>query len=163
MRNNFQQKGRDSAPDQFKNQQPNHSHAPRRTQPPFAKSALERLPRFFCPVVYMGDWNAAFADPRPALLIPENAAVLDLDTFDPAGIRLQFLHRPYICRVLSQSDNYGPTHQCHSKLCGAKRETHSQGFSSCPVFFDKAVQESPCDVHSLPLWGQPPSFSLPVS
>jgi hypothetical protein len=79
MRNNFQQKGRDSAPGQFKNQQLNHSHAPRRTQPPFAKSALERLPRFFCPVVYLGDWNAAFADPRPTALIPENADVLDYD------------------------------------------------------------------------------------
>jgi len=56
------------------------THAPaRRPQPPFAKSALERLPKFFCPVVYLGDWNAAFADPRPAVLIPENTDVLDYD------------------------------------------------------------------------------------
>jgi len=51
----------------------------RRLQPPFAKSVLERLPKFFCPVVYLGDWNAAFADPRPAVLIPENADVLDYE------------------------------------------------------------------------------------
>jgi len=57
----------------------NHSAPPRRLQPPFAKSALERLPKFFGLVVFLGDWNAAFADPRPTVLIPENADVLDYD------------------------------------------------------------------------------------
>ena len=79
IQNATQQKGWDSAPSPFKNQHANHSHAPRRTQPPFAKSALERLPKFFCAVVHLGNWNAAFAHTRPAVLIPETTDVLDFD------------------------------------------------------------------------------------
>jgi len=77
--NPAQQKGRVCAPGLHQKTQGNHSGAPRRPQPPFAKLALERLPKFFGLVVFLGDWNAAFADPRPAVLIPENADVLDYD------------------------------------------------------------------------------------
>lgn len=77
--NAAQQKGRDSAPGQFKKSHANHSAAARRNQPPFSRSAIERLPKFFCCAVHLGDWNAAFADPRPAVLIPENTDVLAYD------------------------------------------------------------------------------------
>jgi len=77
--NHTQQKGRGSAPGQFKNSRTNHSAATRRTQPPFSRSALDRLPKFFCCVVHLGSWDAAYKDPRPAILIPENADVLDYD------------------------------------------------------------------------------------
>jgi len=79
MQNNAHKKTEGGNLGQFKNSHTNHSAPSRRLQPPFAKSALERLPRFFCLVVYLGDWNAAFADPRPAVLIPENADVLGFD------------------------------------------------------------------------------------
>ena len=56
--------------------QPRH---PSKPLPPFGKRALERLPFYFCAVIYLGDWNAAYADPRPAVLIPEDADPLSYD------------------------------------------------------------------------------------
>ena len=57
----------------------NRSALPRRTQPPYSRTALDRLKHYFCLVVYLGDWIAAKADSRPAILIPEDAEVLSYE------------------------------------------------------------------------------------
>jgi len=76
---NLQKNSRGFTPGIQKKPQANHKLAGRIKQPPFARTALDRLPMFFAPVVHLGDWNAAFADPRPAVMVPESADVTDFN------------------------------------------------------------------------------------
>ncbi len=66
-------------PSYSQNPRATHSAATILPQPPYSRTALERLPNYFCLVVHLNDWDAVLKDSRPAVLIPENADVLSFN------------------------------------------------------------------------------------